>query len=190
MNTTIDMTAVIAKSAELGNDLVKVNRELKRIASVKCRLKKSPSRLTYQADMTLCLQEEQLLKNVRDYLTGPRKTVNDLTQEDIDAMDYDEVCKAIRAIQSKKTHTKWAEDCKMGDDGLFIPGSGEMYREACRIEDMLTTRRAELQPVGSHKISVSSLLTLIEDLRLINDLDVTTCLDRIEAFLEGGENNV
>lgn len=189
MNTTIDMTAVIAKSAELNNDLVKVNKELKRIASVKCRLKKAPGRLTYQADMTACLQEEQLLKNVKSYLDAPRKTVNDLTAADVAVMDYDEVCKAIRSIQSKKTHTKWAEDCVKDDNGLFIPGSGESYKEACRIERMLVTRRDELKPVGTTKISVSTLHTLIDELRLhVDDLSAADVLDRFESFLEGGEN--
>ena len=189
MNTTIDMTAVIAKSAELNNDLVKVNKELKRIASVKCRLKKAPGRLTYQADMTACLQEEQLLKNVKSYLDAPRKTVNDLTLEDISVMNYDEVCKAIRSIQSKKTHTKWAEDCEKDSDGLYIPGSGASYKEACRIEDMLLDRRNELKPVGTTRVSVATLRTLIEELRFnVDDLEASDVLDRIGAFLDGGED--
>ena len=190
MNATIDMTAVIAKSAELDNDLVKVKKELKRIASVKCRLKKAPGRVSYQSDMTACLQEEQLLKNVKAYLDAPRKTVNDLTEEDIAIMPYDEVCRAIRSIQSKKTHTKWAEDCKKDASGLYIPGSGEAYLEARRIEELLLTRRAELKPVGTTKVSIAKLRALIDELRFIaNDIDATTALDRIEAFLEGGESD-
>lgn len=187
MNTTIDMTAIIAKSEELGNDLVRVKRELKRIASVKCRLKKSAARPTYQAEMTACLQEEQLLKNVKAYLDEPVKTVSTLTEADIAQMDYDEVCRAIRSIQSKKTHTKWADDCIKGEDGLFIPGSGAQFKEACRIEELLKDRKSELDPVGATRISVAKILTLIENLRLCDDLDADTCLDRIEAFLRGGD---
>ena len=188
MNTpTIDMTQVIAKATELDNDLVKVHRELKRIASVKSRLKKAPGRLDYQANMTACLQEEQLMKNVRDFLTDHRKTVNELTEQDIAEMSYDEVCNAIRAIQSKKTHTKWAEDCERDKDGLYIPGSGAMFKEACRIEDLLKTRRAELKPTMENLISIVALRDLLDTLRLCSDIDVETCLDRIEAFLKGGE---
>lgn len=188
MNTTVDMTAIIAKSAELNNDLVKVNKELKRIASVKCRLKKAPGRVTYQTDMTACLQEEQLLKNVKSYLDAPRKTVNDLTSDDIDAMNYDEVCRALRSIQSKKTHTKWAEDCQKDADGLYIPGSGDAYKEACRIEDMLKARRDVLKPVGTTRVSVASLRMLIDELRFCEDgLSASDVLDRIEAFFNGGE---
>lgn len=186
--TNIDMTQVIAKATELNNDIVQLNRALKRVASAKTRLNHSPGLPDYNAKMAAILQEEQLLKNVRSYLTEPRKTVNDLTSEDIAAMDYDEVCKAIRSIQTKKTHTKYAEDCKRDEHGLFIPGSGAMFLEACRIEDMLKERREELQPSGTLRFSKAALRELIATLRLCSDLDVATCLDRIEAFMEGGES--
>lgn len=186
--TNIDMTQVIAKATELNNDIVQLNRALKRVASAKTRLNHAPGLPDYNAKMAAVLQEEQLLKNVRSYLTEPRKTVNDLTADDIAAMDYDEVCKAIRSIQTKKTHTKYAEDCKKDEHGLFIPGSGAMYQEACRIEDMLKERREELQPSNTLRFSKAALRELIATLRLCSDLDVATCLDRIEAFMEGGES--
>lgn len=186
--TNIDMTQVVAKANELGNNMVNVQRALKRVASTKTRLNHAPGLPDYNSKMAVVLQEEQLLKNVRAYLTEPRKTVNDLTAEDIAAMDYDEVCKAIRSIQTKKTHTKYAEDCKKDEHGLFIPGSGAMYLEACRIEDMLKDRREELQPMGTVRFSKSALRELIATLRVCSDLDVATCLDRIEAFMEGGES--
>ncbi len=186
--TNIDMTQVIAKAAELNNSIVELNKALKRIASAKTRLNHSPGLPDYNAKMAAILQEEQLLKNVRSYMTEPRKTVNDLTAEDIANLNYDEVCRAIKAIQTKKTHTKYAEDCKRDEDGMFIPGSGAMFLEACRIEDMLKDRREELAPTGSAKFSKALLLEFIATLRICSDLDVTTCLDRIEAFVKGGES--
>lgn len=186
--TNIDMTQVITKAAELNNDMVELHRALKRVASMKTRLNHSPGLPDYNVRMAAILQEEQLLKNVRSYLSEPRKTVNDLTAEDIADMSYDEVCRAIKSIQSKKTHTKYADDCKKDDDGLFIPGSGAMYQEACRIEDMLKSRREVLQPTGADHVSKTLLLELVNTLRLCSDLDVVTCLNRIEAFLEGGES--
>lgn len=188
MATTTDMTKVIAKAAELNNSIIELNKALKRVASAKTRLNHSPGLPDYNEKMAAILAEEQLLKNVRAYLTEPRKTVNDLTAEDIAAMDYDEVCKAIRSIQSKKTHTKYAEDCKKDENGLFIPGSGAMYLEACRIEEMLKARREELEPVGTVRFSKAVMREFIATLRLCSDLDVETCLNRIEAFLEGGES--
>lgn len=187
MANNVDMTQVIQKAAELGNSLVEVQKALKRIASTKCRLKQAPGKVDYQINMTAALQEEQLLKNVKAYLSHPRKTVNDLTAEDIAAMNYDEVIKAIRSIQSKKTHTKWADDCERDENGLHIPGTGAMYQEACRIEQMLLERKYELKP-NSAGFSKASLRELIANLRVCSDLDVATCLDRIEAFIEGGDS--
>lgn len=186
--TNIDMTQVIAKAAELNNSIVELNKALKRIASAKTRLNHAPGLPNYNTKMAAILQEEQLLKNVRAYLTEPRKTANDLTSEDIAAMNYDEVCKAIRSIQTKKTHTKYAEDCMLDEHGLFIPGSGAMFKEACRIEEMLKERREELQPSGTLRFSKAALRELIATLRICSDLDVATCLDRIEAFMEGGDS--
>lgn len=186
--TNIDMTQVIAKAAELNNSVVELNKALKRVASAKTRLNHAPGLPNYNDKMAAILQEEQLLKNVRSYLTEPRKTVNDLTAEDIAAMDYDEVCKAIRSIQTKKTHTKYAEDCLQDENGLFIPGSGAMFKEACRIEEMLKERREDLQPSGTLRFSKAALRELIATLRICSDLDVATCLDRIEAFMEGGDS--
>ena len=186
--TNIDMTQVVAKATELGNNMVNLNRALKRVASAKTRLNHSPGLPDYNEKMAAVLQEEQLLKNVRAYMTEPRKTVNDLTAEDIATMNYDEVCKAIRSIQTKKTHTRYAEDCRRDDNGMFIPGTGAMYLEACRIESMLKERREELAPMGTVRFSKSALRELIATLRVCSDLDVATCLDRIEAFIEGGES--
>lgn len=182
---TID---IINKATELDNSMVNVNKALKRVASVKCRLNHAPGKATFQAEMAACLEEERLLKAVRDYLTEPRKTVNNLTADDIANMDYDEVCKAIRSIQSKKTHTKWADDCEKDDAGMFIPGSGAAYKEACRIEELLKTRRDELQPESSKRITKAAMLEFVDTMRNDPALDVETCLNRIEAFLKGGES--
>lgn len=186
--TNIDMTMVIEKAAELNNDLVEVNKALKRVASVKCRLKAAAGKPTFNDDMTRCLQEEQLLKHVKGFLTEPRKTVNNLTAEDVEAMNYDEVCKAIRSIQSKKTHTKWSTDCKTDEDGLIIPGTSPAYIEACRIESMLLERKHVLKPVGTTGFSKAALRDLIAELRLCSDIDAATVLDRIESSMEGGES--
>lgn len=179
---------IIIKATELNNSMTNVNKALKRVASVKCRLNHAPGKATFQADMAACLEEERLLKAVREYLSEPRKTVNDLTETDIANMGYDEVCKAIRSIQSKKTHTKWADDCEKDDSGMFIPGSGAAYKEACRIEEMLKTRRDELQPEGTQRITKAAIIEFVDNLRNEPDLDVETCLNRIESFLKGGES--
>lgn len=184
----IEMSRVIAKSRELNDSIVEVQRELKRIASIKCRINKMPGRSDYQVQLTAILQEEQLVKNVRDYLKGPAKNVNTLTEAQIAVMSYDEVMAALNCIWSKKVHTRWAEDCERDKNGLFIPGTGKAFKEACRIEELLKERRAELKPAVKGLVSKTKLLAFIDNLRICGDLDVDTCLNRIEAFVKGGES--
>lgn len=179
-----DMTAIVTKAEELNNDLTDVQRELKRVASIKCRLKKMPGRKSYQEEMTAILQEEQLIKNVRDYLSTPKRTINTITQDDIDAMTYDEVSKAIRAVQSKKTHTKWAEDCEKDESGLYVPGSGKSYKDACELERKLMARRDCVKPTDEGTIRKNDLRSLLDELKTCSDLDVETCISRIEEEME------
>ena len=171
----INMSAVCAKAAELNNDIDLVQKELKRIASVKCRLKKMPGRPTFHEEMTRVLQEEHLLKNVRDYINGPRKNVNTLTQEEVDQMTIDDVMRALKAIQSKKTHTKWL---------TTEPGNNDQYREACRIESMLKARRDALQPKNCNVIHKIDLQRMLDTLKACSDLTAEECIARIEEFME------
>jgi len=170
--STIDMQAVKAKAELLSYDMVKIQRELKRIASVKCRLKKNPRLSTFNEEMTKVLQEEYLLKSVRDLVNGPRKNVNTLTQDEVDKMNAEEVIKAIKAIQSKKYHTRWLNDEECNNDA---------YREACRIEDMLKHRRESLShSSGATKYEVQKLLDV---LKTCKDLSTDDCIKRIEAVI-------
>lgn len=171
----INMQAIVETAASLDNDLEKVNRELKRIASVKCRLKKMPGRSDFQENMTAVLQEEELLKNVKSYISGPRKTVSTLTQDEVDHMTLDETMKALKAIQSKKTHTKWL---------TTIPGDNDEYREACRIEQMLKSHRDCMSPGQLGMLSKVDMLKMIDTLRLCDDLSIEDCLDRIVEYVK------
>lgn len=170
----IDMTAIVTKANELDNDMTAVLKELKRVASIKCRLKKMPGRSDFQANMTAVLQEEELLKSVRSYIAGPRKNVNMLTQEEVDLMTLDEVMKAIRSIQSKKTHTKWL---------TTTPGDNDEYREACRIENMLKARREALAPKSNGYISKIELQGLLDYIKACGDITVNQCIARIEQYI-------
>lgn len=179
MNNTIDMLAVKAKAESLSYDIVKVKRELKRIASAKCRLKQNPRKATFNDEMTKTLQEEYLLKAVKDLINGPRKNVNTLTQDEVDKMNPEEVIKAIRAIQSKKYHTRWLNDEE---------GNNDDYREACRIEEMLKRRRESLS--HSSNATKYSVQKLLDVLKTCDDLSTEDCIKRIEAALnEGGVEN-
>lgn len=171
----IDMTAITAKAAAFDYDVERINKELKRIASVKCRLKKFPNKRSFNEEMTAILQEEELLKCAKSYVSGPRKNVNTITQSEVDLLSLDETMKALRAIQSKKCHTKWL---------TTTPGDNDEYREACRIEQMLKDHRDALAPIKIGSVSKSDLKSLTASLRLCSDLSVEECLRRIEELTE------
>lgn len=158
---------------EFNNDLVLVKKEIKRVASIKCRLKKQKGKSTYQAEMESILGYEQILKEVRQLLDPKEKPVTMYEQEDVDRIeDYDELEKAIRSIQSKKTLTRWLTD---------VEGDNDEYRNACRIEEMLQARRQELKPIDDIFIRKNDLQTIIDTIESSGNLSQ----ERIVELLKG-----
>ena len=167
-----NLREVEKKAMELNNDLFEVAKELKRIQSVKCRLKKQKGRSDYDELMKNVLAEEQLVKEVRQLLDPKEKSVTKYEQEDVDQLDYDEVVKAIRSIQSKKTLTRWltTED-----------GNNDEYRNACRIEEMLIERRNQIKPVDNEYVRKTDLQTIIDTIESSGNLSQ----ERIVELLKG-----
>jgi len=147
-NNSVKLSQVAATAAKFNNDVEAVKRELKRIASVKCRLKKQKAKSTYEQEMREVLAEEQLMKEVRDYLTPKKLTVTRMTAEDIAKLTYDETVKAIKSIQSKKCNSQYLTE-RLEDN--------VEYQEACRIEEMLKAHREKIRPlenaVSKHKVN-------------------------------------
>ena len=134
-------------------NLEEIKRELKRLQSLKCNLKKNKFQKDYEAKMTAILQEEQLMKEVRDLFNPKKKFVTELTQEDVDRLDWDETIKAIKSIQSKKYHTRWLTP---------VEGDNDEYRSACQIEEMLLNHKKEVRPIEETVVRKSDVQTIIE----------------------------
>ena len=94
-------------SEKFSNNPEEISKELKRVQSVKCRLKKQKGKSDYSTEMSEVLKYEQVLKEARQLLVPREKPVTMYEQSDVDQLDYDETIKAIRSIQSKKTLSKW-----------------------------------------------------------------------------------
>lgn len=140
----------------MNNQLEQIKKELKRVASVKCRLNKQKGKKSYEEDMRKILEEENKLKELRDTLTQPKKTVTTFTYEDIQQLSYEDILKAIKSIQSKKSNTKWLTP---------IEGDNDEYRNACRIEEMLNERKSQLQPTTvTLKAKITEVLDNSEDM--------------------------
>lgn len=130
-----------------------LTREMKKVQSVKCRLKKQKGRKDYDEKMTDTLKYEEVLKEVRQLRNPKSKSVTMFEKSDIELLDFDETIKAIRSIQSKKTLSKWLTG---------IENDNDEYRNAVRIEELLLTHKSEIKPVDESYIRKSELQTVIE----------------------------
>ena len=137
---------------KMNKEIEEVKRELKRVASIKCRLKKMVGRVGTEEKLIEVEKYESELKSKRDNLLDRKKYVTEYEQEDVDALNYEEVCKAINSIKSKKSLSKWLSP---------VEGDNDEYRNAVRIEEMLYRRKEALG--GGRKNIKNELKDLIEN---------------------------
>jgi len=156
------------------NDVEKVAKELKRIQSVKCRLKKQKGKSTYQSEMTEVIKYEQVLKEARQLLNPKEKPVTMYEQKDVDQLDYDETIKAIRSIQSKKTLSKWL---------TTIEGDNDEYRKAVQIEKMLIERRENIKPVDNEYVRKTEVQTIIDTIESSGKLSQEKILELLKNLV-------
>lgn len=163
------------KAIELGNDIEAVKRELKRVASVKCRLLKQKGLKDYEERREACLKEEQLLKEVRTYIVGTKKTVTTFEQADVDALTYDETVKALKSIQSKKSLTKWLTDAE---------GDNDEYRHACKIEEMLKEHVKSVKPIEDNTVRKSEIQRVIDTIESTGKISTAKILEMLKELAQ------
>jgi len=156
------------------NNVEKIRRELKRVQSIKCRLKKQKGKSSYEKEMTEVIKYEQVLKEARQLLEPKEKPVTQYTQEDVDKLDYDETVKAIRSIQSKKTLTKWLTD---------VEGDNDEYRKACEIEKMLIERRKKIKPVDNEYVRKTDVQTIIDTIESSGKLSQEKIVELLKKLM-------
>lgn len=152
------------------NDVTEITKELKKVQSQKCRLKKEKARKDYDERMSNILKKEQILKEARNLLNPKEKFVTQYEQEDVDKLDFDETMKAIRSIQSKKTHTQFLDD-------------QEEYENACKIEKMLLEHKSKIKPVDSQYIRKSDLQTIIDTIESSGKLSQEKILELLNSLM-------
>jgi len=163
------------KANELKNDLEVVRKELRKIQSAKCRLRKQKGRSDYDQSMKELLSQEDLLKEVRRLLEPKDKFVTEFEQEDVDRLDYEQTIKAIRSIQSKKFHTAWLTN-EYGDN--------DEYRNACRIEEMLKKHRDETRPIDDEVyVRKTDLVTIIDVIESSGKIDQERIVEMLRELL-------
>lgn len=146
----------IEKLAKKFKDVEEVKKAIRSIQSRKSRLKKQKKRADYEKLMTEILQQEQILKEVRDYFQPKKKPVTQMTPEDIKLLNYDETTRAIKSIQSKKCLTQHAtEDLKNNTE----------YQKACQIESWLLEHKRNIKPIEDTVVKKSDINDLIDHLQ-------------------------
>ena len=156
------------------NNVDLVAKELKRVQSLKCRLKKQKGKKTYEQEMTEVVKYEQVLKEARQLLNPKEKPVTMYTQDDIDQLDYDETVKAIRSIQSKKTLTRWLTD---------VEGDNDEFRRACAIEAMLIERRESTKPVDDEYVRKTDIQTIIDTIESSGKLTQERIVEMLKSLM-------
>ncbi len=162
---------------QIANDFGSVealNLELKRVASIKCRLKKQKFKPDYDSKMSEVLGYEQVLKEAKNLLNPKEKFVTDYDRSDIELLDYDETIKAIKSIQSKKTNTRYLTP---------VEGESEEYKNACRIEQMLLEHKNNIKPIEDTVIRKSDVQTIIDTIESNHELSQERILELLKGLM-------
>ncbi len=146
----------IQKIAKKYKNVEEVKKAIRSLQSRKSRLKKQKSRKDYNEKMTEILQQEQLLKEVRDYFEPKTIPVPEMTQKDIELLNYEETMKAIKSIQSKKCNVQHATE-NINDN--------EEYKKACQIESWLLEHKQNIKPIEETVVRKSDINDLIDHLQ-------------------------
>jgi Fe2+ transport system protein B len=152
----IYMLKNIEKVAKSYGSVEEVKKAIRSLQSRKSRLKKQKSRKDYEELMTEILQQEQLLKEVRDYFEPKTIPVPEMTWDDIQLLNYDETIKAIKSIQSKKCNVQHLTE-KIEDN--------MEYKKACEIEEMLLEHKKKIKPIEETVVRKSDINDLINHLQ-------------------------
>ena len=164
-----------AKAQELNFDVEVVKKELKRVQSAKCIHLKKKGLPNYEQKLAEILAEEQLLKEVRTFIAGHKKTVTTFTQDDVDQLTYDETVKALKSIQSKKSLTKWLTE-KEGDN--------DQYRDACRIEEMLKEHIKQVKPIEDNTVRKSEIQNVIDTIESTGNISIEKVLEMLNELVK------
>lgn len=146
----------IEKVAKSYDNVEEVKKAIRSLQSQKSRLKKQKRRSDYDEKMTEILQQEQLLKEVRDYFEPKTIPVPEMTQKDIELLNYEETMKAIKSIQSKKCNVQHLTENIL---------ENTEYQKACEIERMLLEHKKKVKPIEETVVRKSDINDLIDHLQ-------------------------
>lgn len=139
-----------------------LNLELKRVASIKCNLKKRKDMIVgstaYNEALAEILSYEDLIKEVKYSLANKGKTYFEFEESDIDLLDIETLIKFRKGIESKKCR-EWADfDVVSRCDELLAYSKKVLDEKRLAQEDSVVTK--------------IELRTLLENYEMSKDIDL------------------
>jgi len=168
------MLKEIKKLAEELGTVEACRAELKRIQSIKCRLKKQKVRADYEVEMAKVVAQEQALKEAREYLEPKKTTFTTMSAEDIALLTYDETIRAIKSVQSKKCNSQYLTE--------NIEDNAE-YQDAIRLEKMLLEHKKLVKPIEDTVVKKSQVNDLIHQLENVDEMSKDEIVERLKELL-------
>ena len=138
--------------------LDELNKELKRIASLKSNLKKRKGVIDKSAELVDILSYDDLVKEVKYSLMNKGKSYYEFANADIDALSVEELVRFRKGISSKK--------CLDGNDAEVLARCEELLNYSKQVLDQ---KRAE---ESDTVVTKAALRTLLENFDMHNDYEL------------------
>lgn len=152
-----------------------INKEIKKVQSIKCRLKKQKFKSSYNSEMSEILKYEQILKEAKNLLNPREKFVTEFNEQDVNELTLDQTIRAIRSIQSKKTLTKYIKE--------KIEENFE-YQNALKIETLLIIHKNKLiknnEDVDKvEKTEITKIIEVLQDNEKLTKDQIIELLEKL-----------
>ena len=141
-----------------GMSIEELNKELKRVSSLKCNLKKRKSVVNYDEELKELLKYDDLVKEVKYSLLNKGKSYFEYDKEDIDKLEIDELVRFRKGISSKK--------CLDGNDKEIFDRCEELLDYSKEILER--KRNNEVKEL----ISKNEIRKLLENFEMSSDIEL------------------
>ena len=149
-------------------DLVGLNKELKRVASLKCNLKKRKGVVDKEKELVEILSYEDIVKEVKNGKLNKGKSYFEFEKEDIDKLEIDELVRFRKGVSSKK--------CLDGGDSEILEKCEELLKYSKEVlDDKRNKEEKEL-------IKKSEICKLLENYRMGGDVKIL--IEKLEEMVE------
>lgn len=135
-----------------------LNKELKRVASIKCNLKKRKSVVNYDEALKEVLSYDDLVKEVKYSILNKGKSYFDYELKDIDKLEIDELVRFRKGISSKK--------CLDGNDSDILERCETLLEYSKEVLDRKRNNEEK------NLISKNDIRILLENFEMSSDVEL------------------